>query len=256
MVIVVKSEFKILSAALIGCALAGCTCVSTHVPGRVIDHGANPGGIDRFLCNLDYILFPPQQEVYVVPAPAVAQPVVVIPEYGYGWWNGVWVPRYQDWYWYHGTWVWGGTGMRPVPPAWAPDPKRPIPPPVPVQTVVAAPAPAPVVVVNNPPPPAPVVVIKNNKKHHRKPAPKVMSPPPRKPAVKAPGHQPAPKTVKAPVKPAPQPAVKAPGHQPAPKTVKAPAKPAVSTPAKAAKAPLQGEPMGGEKAERVPARPR
>ena len=136
-----KNKVQILLIALTGCFLAGCTCYNTHVPGRHIDHGENPGGIDRFFCNLDYILFPPQQGYVVAPAPTVVvqpppppapvvvQPVV-IPEYGYGWWQGVWVPRYQDWYWYHGTWVWGGSGMRPVPPAWAPDPKRPVPPPV------------------------------------------------------------------------------------------------------------------------------
>ena len=136
-----KNKVKILLIALTGCFLAGCTCYNTHVPGRHIDHGENPGGIDRFFCNLDYILFPPEQGYVVAPAPTVVvqpppppapvvvQPVV-IPEYGYGWWQGVWVPRYQDWYWYHGTWVWGGSGMRPVPPAWAPDPKRPVPPPV------------------------------------------------------------------------------------------------------------------------------
>ncbi len=135
-----KNKVKILLTALTGCFLAGCTCYNTHVPGRHIDHGENPGGIDRFFCNLDYILFPPEQGYVVAPAPAVAvpppapvvvQPVAVaVPEYNYGWWKGVWVPRYQDWYWYHGTWVWGGRGMRPVPPAWAPNPKRPVPPPV------------------------------------------------------------------------------------------------------------------------------
>ena len=125
-----KHKVKFLSIALTGCFLAGCTCYNTHVPGRHIDHGENPGGIDRFFCNLDYILFPPEQGYIVAPPPepVVVQPVVV-PEYGYGWWQGVWVPRYQDWYWYHGTWVWGGHGRRPVPPAWAPDFKRrPMPP--------------------------------------------------------------------------------------------------------------------------------
>ena len=67
--------------------------------------------------------------VVVTPAPA---PVVVIPNYGYGWWQGTWVPCYRDWYWYHGTWVWGGRGPRPVPPRWVPDFRlRPMPPPPP-----------------------------------------------------------------------------------------------------------------------------
>ena len=123
-----KHKVKFLSIALTGCFLAGCTCYNTHVPGRHIDHGENPGGIDRFFCNLDYILFPPEQGYIVAPPPepvVVAAPAtVVIPEYGYDWWQGTLVPRYQDWYWYHGTWVWGGHGRRPVPPAWAPDFKR------------------------------------------------------------------------------------------------------------------------------------
>ena len=131
-----KNKLKITVIAAAGCVLTGCTCVSTHVPGRRIDHGPNPGGIDRFFCNLDYILFPPEQGYVVAPppppppAPAAVPAVVVIPEYGYDWWKGTWVPRYRNWYWYHGTWEWGGAGPRPVPPAWAPDLKRrPLPPP-------------------------------------------------------------------------------------------------------------------------------
>ena len=49
-----KNKVKFLSIALTGCFLAGCTCYNTHVPGRHIDHGENPGGIDRFFCNLQY----------------------------------------------------------------------------------------------------------------------------------------------------------------------------------------------------------
>ena len=113
-----NNKSKAVLAVLAGCILSGCTCYNTHVPGRRVDHGPNPGGIDMFFCNLDYVLFPPEQGYVVTPA------TVVIPEYGYGWWQGTWVPRYQDWYWYHGTWVWGGHGRRPVPPAWAPDFKR------------------------------------------------------------------------------------------------------------------------------------
>lgn len=120
-----NNKSKAALAVLAGCILSGCTCYNTHVPGRRVDHGPNPGGIDMFFCNLDYVLFPPEQGYVVTPA------TVVIPEYGYGWWRGTWVPRYQDWYWYHGTWVWGGHGRRPVPPAWAPDFKRRPMPPVP-----------------------------------------------------------------------------------------------------------------------------
>ena len=121
-----NNKSKAVLAVLAGCILSGCTCYNTHVPGRRVDHGPNPGGIDMFFCNLDYVLFPPEQGYVVTPAQVVvaAPATVVIPEYGYDWWQGTWVPRYQDWYWYHGTWVWGGHGRRPVPPAWAPDFKR------------------------------------------------------------------------------------------------------------------------------------
>ena len=165
-----KNKIQTIAMALTGCILAGCTCYSTHVPGRHINHGQNPGGIDMFFCNLDYILFPPEQG-YVVAEPApvvvaqqpvvVTAPAVVIPEYGYDWWKGTWVPRYQDWYWYHGTWEWGGRGYRPVPPAWAPDfNRRPLPPP---------PQPAPAAVVPVAPAPAPIVIIDNKHDHRSKP---------------------------------------------------------------------------------------
>ena len=101
--------------------------------------------------------------VVVTPAPVVVTPVpaaspVVIPDYGYGWWQGTWVPCYNNWYWYHGTWVWGGRGPRPVPPPWAPDfRRRPLPPP-----------PRPVHHHHRPAPPPP-------RYHHHRPAP----PPPR-----------------------------------------------------------------------------
>ncbi|MBO5792309.1 MAG: hypothetical protein J6S54_07530, partial [Lentisphaeria bacterium] len=79
------------------------------------------------------VVTPPAPVVVTRPAPVVVTrpaPAVVIPNYGYGWWQGTWVPCYRDWYWYHGTWVWGGRGPRPVPPRWAPDFKRrPMPPP-------------------------------------------------------------------------------------------------------------------------------
>ena len=133
-----NNKSKAVLTVLAGCILSGCTCYNTHVPGRRVDHGPNPGGIDMFFCNLDYVLFPPEQGYVVTPA------TVVIPEYGYGWWQGTWVPRYQDWYWYHGTWVWGGHGRRPVPPAWAPDFKRrPMPPAPPRPVNRPAPRPAP-----------------------------------------------------------------------------------------------------------------
>ena len=108
----VKNKFKITLIAATGSILAGCTCVGTHIPGRHIDHGKNPDGIDRFFCNLDYILFPPKRGYVAAPPPPPAHVT-----YSYDWWKGSWVPRYQNWYWYHGTWEWGGSGPRPVPPA-------------------------------------------------------------------------------------------------------------------------------------------
>ena len=154
-----NNKSKAVLAVLAGCILSGCTCYNTHVPGRRVDHGPNPGGIDMFFCNLDYVLFPPEQGYVVTPAQVVvaAPATVVIPEYGYDWWRGTWVPRYQDWYWYHGTWVWGGHGRRPVPPAWAPDFKRrPMPPAPPRPANRPKPRPA------NRPKPRPAVVNQKN----------------------------------------------------------------------------------------------
>ena len=67
-------------AILSAVVLTGCTCVNTHVPGRYIDHGAQPTGVDVFFCILDYILFPPQPQGYVVaPEPVVvAAPAPVV----------------------------------------------------------------------------------------------------------------------------------------------------------------------------------
>ena len=80
--------------------------------------------------------------VVVAPAPVVVTPVA-IPNYGYGYWNNVWVPCYNNWYWYKNAWVWGGKGPRPVPPRWVPDFKRrPMPPP-PSRPAYHRPAPRP-----------------------------------------------------------------------------------------------------------------
>ena len=111
--------------------------------------------------------------VVVAPAPApvaVAPAPVVIPNYGYGWWQGVWVPCYNNWYWYRNSWVWGGRGPRPVPPRWAPDfRRRPMPPPPRVHhprpvppRVHHRPAPPPVHYRPAPPPP---------RHHHPAPGP-------------------------------------------------------------------------------------
>ena len=116
--------------------------------------------------------------VRTVAAPVVVAPApVVIPNYGYGWWQGVWVPCYNNWYWYQNCWVWGGRGPRPVPPRWVPDfRRRPMPPP---PRVHHRPAPPPVHYRPAPPP----------RVHHHRPAPPPVynrpAPPPRH-------HQPGP----------------------------------------------------------------
>ena len=99
--------------------------------------------------------------VRTVAAPVVVAPApVVIPNYGYGWWQGVWVPCYNNWYWYQNCWVWGGRGPRPVPPRWVPDfRRRPMPPP---PRVHHRPAPPPVHYRPAPPPP---------RHHHPAPGP-------------------------------------------------------------------------------------
>ena len=148
-----KQLIKYFIAPVLGCVLAGCTCYSTHVPGRVVNHGKNPNGIDVFFCNLDYILFPPEQ-VHVVPPPAPPPKV------------------------HHHHPHRPAPPPKPAPrpvvihhaPAPAPAPvvvvnNRPAPRPVVIHHA-PAPAPAPVVVVKNKPAPRPVVVVKN------KPAPR------------------------------------------------------------------------------------
>ena len=138
-----KNKIKILSLTLTGCLLAGCTCYSTHVPGRRIDHPANPGGIDIFFCNLDYILFPPPPPPPVVVAPP--PPVIV---------------------------------TQPAPVVVAPPPPRPVvvtPPPKPPRPVVVAPPPKPHHAKPVPPPRKPITP--PGAVNPRKPAPAVSAPP-------------------------------------------------------------------------------
>ena len=133
------------------------------------------------------------------PPPPVKPAVVVIPDYGYGWWQGTYVPRWNSWFWYKGVWVWGGKGPRPVPPRWVPDFKRrPMPPPPP-RPVPPRPLPPPPVLRHNPPRPAPPPV------HRPAPAPAPGYRPGMRPApAPAPGYRPG-------MRPAPAPA---PGYRP------------------------------------------
>ena len=71
-----KNKLKTFIALASVAILTGCTCVHTHVPGRVLNHGPHPDGVDTFFCILDDILFPTPPQVVVVPAP---EPVVVAP---------------------------------------------------------------------------------------------------------------------------------------------------------------------------------
>lgn len=78
---------------------------------------------------------PPPPRVVVAPPPPPPPPpprrVVVVPpppHYGYGWYNGLWVPCYNGWYFYNDGWRWGGRGRAPAAPRWRPDPRRPAPP--------------------------------------------------------------------------------------------------------------------------------
>ncbi len=74
------------------------------------------------------VVTPPPPPRHAPPPPRPAPPPARIPEYGYGWYNGLWVPQYGSWYWYNSSWAWGGHGRPPAPPAWRPDPRRPAPP--------------------------------------------------------------------------------------------------------------------------------
>lgn len=72
----------------------------------------------------------PAPAVVVAPPPAPA----VIPSYSFGYYNNVYVPMYNGWYYYENVWCWGGRGPRPMhPPRWIPPRHhhRPAPPPPP-----------------------------------------------------------------------------------------------------------------------------
>ena len=63
-----------------------------------------------------------------VPAPApvaVPVPAPAVPAFTYGYYNNVYVPAYNGWYYYGNVWCWGGRGPRPPhPPRWIPPPRR------------------------------------------------------------------------------------------------------------------------------------
>ena len=79
----------------------------------------------------------------VVTTPVVAQPVAAaatqittvstapvvtttIPTFSYGYYNNVYCPYYDGYYYYNNVWVWGGVGIRRPIPTWIP-PYRPYP---------------------------------------------------------------------------------------------------------------------------------
>lgn len=73
------------------------------------------------------VVTPAPAPVVVAPAPA---PVVVtpapaaVPAFSYGYYNNVYVPTYNGWYYYGNAWCWGGRGPRPrYAPRWIP-PRR------------------------------------------------------------------------------------------------------------------------------------
>lgn len=89
------------------------------------------------------VVAPAPAPVVVTPAPVTVAPPAVI---NYGYYNNVYVPCYNGWYYYGNVWCWGGPGRRPPhPPAWRPPHRhhRPAPPPPPrYRRPVAPPPPA------------------------------------------------------------------------------------------------------------------
>lgn len=92
------------------------------------------------IVNLVKAVVTPAPAVVVTPAPAPAAVVVTPPAViNYGYYNNVYVPCYNGWYYYGNVWCWGGRGPRPpAPPAWRPPHRhhRPVPPPPPVRRPV------------------------------------------------------------------------------------------------------------------------
>ena len=166
-----KSKYVLPVLLLLG---AGTALSARHHHNEGVHLAAEIVGLVRTaVAPAPVVVAPAPAPVVVAPAPApvaVAPAPVVIPNYGYGWWQGVWVPCYNNWYWYRNSWVWGGRGPRPVPPRWAPDfRRRPMPPPPRVHhprpvppRVHHRPAPPPVHYRPAPPPP---------RHHHPAPGP-------------------------------------------------------------------------------------
>lgn len=95
------------------------------------------GGAPTVVAPAPTIVTTPVVTAPVVTAPVVTTPVVTtpvvttttIPTYGYGYYNNVYCPYYEGWYYSGNLWCWGGPGPRPpYPPAWRPLPYRPGPP--------------------------------------------------------------------------------------------------------------------------------
>ncbi|MBR2364872.1 MAG: hypothetical protein IKA79_06690 [Lentisphaeria bacterium] len=108
------------------------------------------------IVNLVKAVVTPAPAPVVVTTPAPAPVVVTTPPatITYGYYNNVYVPCYNGWYFYNNVWCWGGHGRRPPhPPAWRPPhrhhrpappppPRRPAYRPVPPRPAPARPAPA------------------------------------------------------------------------------------------------------------------
>ena len=153
--------------------LAVCICGSGCI---ILDDTWEPAVVVHDPTPAPVVVVDPAPAPVVVHTPAPAPVVVAIPDYGYDWYRGQWVPHYDGWYYYNNSWCWGRSDRKAPhrPPHWKPDKRRKAPPPR----------------YDKHPDP--------KKRHHAKPAPK---PAPKKPVVKPAPKRPAPKPV---VKPAPR----------------------------------------------------
>ena len=135
-----KNNLKIVVAAVALFAVQAAFCgPHHHDDGRGVRLATD-------IVNLVKAVVTPAPAVVVTPAPAPAPAVVVTPPavINYGYYNNVYVPCYNGWYYYGNVWCWGGRVPRPpAPPAWRPPHRhhRAVPPPPPRHHRVAPPAP-------------------------------------------------------------------------------------------------------------------
>ena len=132
-----KRSILFLTALLLG----GTICLQAR------DHGEGVRLAADIVHLVKTVVTPPPAVVVPPPAPVVVAPApqvvvtpapVAVPAYSYGYYNNVYVPTYNGWYYYGNSWCWGGRGPRPYhPPRWVPPPQhhhrhyRPLPPPPP-----------------------------------------------------------------------------------------------------------------------------